>query len=140
MNTELQKFWDMMKADENLRKELEERVKNYTGEPSEKAIMEAVVIPLAQEHGLMFTGNDYVEAVQELSQDEMAQVAGGASIGFGGGTFGCDVLGSGFGSAAGIGAAGACLFIGIGTGMSLCMFSGVTWDMDECKPNRDKES
>lgn len=133
MSAELQKFWDMLNADESLQQKMADAVRNYSGEQTDRAVFEGVVVPLAKEQGITISVDDYISAVQELSQDEMAQVGGGAAPAVGGGFFGCYGLGGGVGSGGGYGSGGLCLIVGYGIGSTVCMLSGIAFDEDEVR-------
>lgn len=113
MKQNFQKFMELVNSDEAIQKKLEEAVKNYTGEQTEQAAFENIVVPVAAEAGLPFTMEDFKQSVHELTPDEMNQVAGGRSIGT------CHGMGVGWGmpdiseeNGTEIGV--DCFFIGIG--------------------------
>ncbi len=102
------KFEEQVMKDEKLQKKLEEATKAYQGDTAdEKAVFEAVIVPVAKEAGLEFTFEEAAEAQKaamdgEIDLKEMKAVAGGIAnrqFGF------CIIVGSGEGS-------GFCLFSG----------------------------
>ena len=112
--------------------ELQEKLKaeanQYTGEQTQEAAFEILVMPVAKETGLHFTWEEYREyleqRVQQLDLSEMDQVAAGSSYGFG--AFGCAIVGLGAGGGGGDWTGGACLAVGLGTGALSCLVNGVS--------------
>lgn len=78
------RFMELMNEDEGIQKKVREATESYIGEkPDEKALFNAVIAPVAKEAGLEFTFEDAAELAksseEELSEDELSSVAGGAS-------------------------------------------------------------
>ena len=63
MKEDFNKFIELVKEDVSLQKELEE------------AAFNSIIAPIAKEKGFSFTLDDIKAAAQELSIDEMSQVA-----------------------------------------------------------------
>ena len=129
MITDIQKFADLIRTDETFRNKLKAAADAYTGEQTEEAIFNNVLTPVAKEYGISATFDEYkgyIERLsdQELSKDELAQVAGGKISGGGIGVFDCKVLGLGAGAGGGSGAFGFCVILGAGEGMAACLTVG----------------
>ena len=90
MSEGILKFRELMQTDKAFQSKLEAALENYKGEKTEKAVFEAVLTPLAQEYGISATFEEYLDAIsdQELSLDELNQVAGGTAK-----TNNCSVVG-----------------------------------------------
>ena len=125
MNQDIKKFIELLKTDESLQEQMKAAAEKYEGNQMPEAAFKDLVLSIAQEAGFHFTWEDlqeYVkqeaEKLQELSADEMSQVAGGSS---GGG------LGACLSAGLGIGFTGEffCLVIGGGEGASICAVKGV---------------
>jgi len=79
MSEGIKKFEELMKTDEVFKEKLKKAMDSYDGEKTQEAIFDAVLTPLAEEYGISATIEElkqYSEC-QELSEDEMNQVAGG---------------------------------------------------------------
>ena len=84
MNQDIQKFIELLKTDESVSEKLKVSAENYTGEKTLDATFQNLIAPAAEEAGLHFNQEEYQEyvvqqtrAIQELSLDELDQVAGG---------------------------------------------------------------
>ena len=114
------KCMELMKTDVELQKKVKAAMDAYTGEKTDaKTVFDEVLAPIAKEIGYECSYED-VEALarpsgdEELSEDEVAMVAGGGK-GAGGGNVGfCIVLGFGEGDTSGNYA--KCDYVGIGLG------------------------
>ena len=105
-NANLIKFRDLLASDAEFQEKFRKAAEAYDGPKDEKSVFEKLILPLAEEHGLSATYeefSDYIDSFRgtegELSDDELEQVAGGKSrdktgIGF------CLIVGAGdlFGS------------------------------------------
>jgi len=127
MNEGLRKFDELLKTDAAFQEKLKAAVESYTGEKTEEAVFEAVLVPLAKEYGITASFEEYKEYVsgisnddRELSEDEINQVAGG-SKGAGLGFSLCYGWGLGIGSADG----SKCLGVGAGGETGICAGAGV---------------
>lgn len=82
----VREFMEFLNRDEELQKKLKTATEAYTGDKTdEKAVFEAVIVPIAKEAGYEFSFEDVEElakasGVDELSEDELAAVAGGGYI------------------------------------------------------------
>ncbi|MCR4907466.1 MAG: Nif11-like leader peptide family natural product precursor [Lachnospiraceae bacterium] len=78
------KFEEKIMKDEEFQKRMEEAAKAYEGDQKdEKAVFEAVIVPVAKEAGLTFTFEELSEARKAVSDGEidlkdMKAVGGGA--------------------------------------------------------------
>ena len=87
---DLIKFRELLNTDTEFQDKLRKAAESYTGEPGDKAVFENLLIPLAKEYGLSATFEEFVEYLKafmgggeaELSEDELAMVAGGKGICF----------------------------------------------------------
>jgi len=127
MKEDLVKFLELVKTDEALQKKLEEAAKNYTGEQTNEAVFNTVIVPVAKEAGYDITLDDMTQFVHELNPDEMGQVAGGYGAGIGGQI--CFILGIGGGGNLsqdkdGSMSGGLCAGFGLGSGISGCLVYG----------------
>lgn len=141
VNADFKKFEELLKTDKEFQEKLQAAAENYTGEPSEEAVFENLLLPLGQEYGLSATFEEFQSYISgfagaeggELSEEELAQVAGGkggggAGIGF------CLIVGTGIGAggapddSTGIGG-GLCAMIGLGWGGYECWGSGQSGDI-----------
>jgi len=131
MNEGLKKFEELLKNDQEFQKKLQELTQNYTGEASEEAFFNEVLIPFAKEYGISASYEEYKEYIREsmkvpLSEEEMSQVAGGYGSGKGYGAIGCSGVGLGLGGGGGNGTGGGCYFLGAGWGGDACWGEGTT--------------
>ena len=118
------KFEELLVSDEKLQAKLRAAADSYTGDKKdEKAVFDAVIVPLANEANLPFTyeeAREYAMENRELSLDEGNAAAGG-NADVDGGTSWCFWIGGGddpdaeacgaFTPETGF---GACAFIGVG--------------------------
>ena len=118
------KFEELLTGDKDLQAKLRAAMDSYTGDKkNEKAVFDAVLVPLAEETGLPFTyeeAREYAMENRELSLDEGNAAAGG-SADVDDGTSWCFYIGGGndpdaedcgaFTPETGF---GACAFIGVG--------------------------
>jgi len=129
MNEGLKKFEELMRNDTAFQEKLKAAVENYTGEQTEQAVFEGVLVPLAKEYGITASFKEfqaYVNGIsnedRELSEDEVNQVAGGKNGGFGSSV--CVGVGVGFGGGSGSEGAGGCVGVGGGMGHYECFGEG----------------
>ena len=85
------KFMELVASDEALQRKLEERTDAYEGDPAdERAIFEAIILPVAKEAGFELSYEDMTSLAdnknnkkgklgKKLSDDELMMVAGGVS-------------------------------------------------------------
>ena len=90
------KFEELLTSDENLQTKLRAAADSYTGDKKdEKAVFDAVIVPLANEANLPFTyeeAREYAMENRELSLDEGNAAAGGNAE-LDGGKGGCAIIG-----------------------------------------------
>jgi len=134
MNEGLKKFEELMKNDVAFQEKLKTAMESYTGEQTAEAIFEDVLVPLAKEYGISASFEEFKEYVasvsngdRELSENEVNQVAGGKTGGFG--IVGCAMIGVGLGGGGGDGTYGGCIAIGGGVGANACGGPGISDDM-----------
>ena len=127
MNEGLKKFEELLKTDAAFQGKMKAAMENYTGERTEQAVFEAILVPLANEHGISASYEEFQEYIRttangdkELNDDEIDQVAGGTK-GFGASA--CSQWGFGLGFVFGEGGSG-CIGLGNG-GTNACAGSGV---------------
>ena len=123
MNEGLKKFEELMKTDTAFQEKLKAVMENYTGERTEQAVFEGVLLPLAKEYGITATLEEVKEYInnvsgqdRELSEDEVNQVAGGKDFG----ATACLGWGVGFGDSG----SGKCVVLGAGDGAGACAGEG----------------
>lgn len=129
------KFRKLLFSDSGFQEELRAAAEAYTGEQDVKSIFDNLLVPIAEKHGLSgtyeefgeFLGSITEESESELSEDELAQIAGGKGGGLGIGR--CVAYGVGVGAAGALTdnryfGLGACLVVGAGTGIYSCAGSG----------------
>ena len=88
--SDLVKFRELLNTDTAFQDKLRKAAESYTGEPDDKAVFDNLLIPLAGEYGLSASYEEFVEYLgafmgdggSELSEDELAMVAGGKGICF----------------------------------------------------------
>ena len=105
-NTDLIKFKDLLTSDAEFREKFKKAAEAYDGPQDEKSVFEKLILPLAEEHGLSATYEEFkaykdtfVGEEGELSDEELEQVAGGKSEGLPGtGLCVCVGVGDLFGS------------------------------------------
>ena len=131
MNENLEKFRKLLLTDGEFQKKLVSANEAYAGEKTEKAIFENVLVPVAEEYGISATYEEFQQYISDLaslnmSDDELAQIAGGDKGYNGGGLCGadCKILGAGFGVGAGEKSGNICLVIGVGYGETVCAAVG----------------
>ena len=140
MKNNVQKFVELLQADEAFREKVQDAIRNYSGEENAEAVFQKVFRPAAEEKGFGFTLEDMKAYIQEktdseqmLSQDELDQAAGGLAVGIGGTV--CYLIGIGFGVQAkepdhpaengpDHNEVGGCAAIGAGNGAGICMAVG----------------
>lgn len=91
INTDILKFRDLLSSDSECQEKLKAAVEAYTGEQDEKSVFDNLLLPLAKEYGLSATYDEFKEFTgalvggteDELSEDELAQIAGGKDSGYG---------------------------------------------------------
>ena len=129
MNKGIKEFEELMKTDEQFQEKLKTAMKNYTGEQTEEAIFNNVLIPVAAEYGITATFEEckeYAESFssEELGEDEMRQIAGGKIEGVGAGYVTCRVVGLGGGINGTSEGGGICVILGGGWGDTICAATG----------------
>ena len=81
MNKNVEKFQQMLSADEDLRNELQAAADAYNGSKADdRAVFENVILPAARSVGVEFTYEEACEAIldgRDLTDDELELVAGG---------------------------------------------------------------
>ena len=98
---DLNKFRELLISDADFQTKFRKAAEEYTGEQNEKAVFDNLLMPLAEEYGLSASFEEFSEYMRalssgpagELSEDELAQVAGGK----GSGGFLCGGIGVGLG-------------------------------------------
>ena len=117
----IERFEELLRSDETLQAKLRAAADAFDGDKQdERAIFDAIVAPLAVEVGLPFTfdeGKEFAVSSAELSDEELAAVAGGGQDGYGRPDDGCIFIGLSVGGDACTsesGGAGACCGLGIG--------------------------
>ncbi len=130
------KFEELLRTDISFQTKLRQAAEQYSGDSGdEKAIFENLLLPVAQEYGLSASYEefrDYMKAItspgnEELSENELEQVAGGKGGGAGVGF--CLGIGTGIGGGGATAPdipvnGGLCAMIGIGVGGYSCFGSG----------------
>lgn len=127
------KFQELLNSDAEFREKFRTAVGNYTGSPELQEVFEKVILPLGEERGLSATYEEfagYMKALSEgsqaeLSEDELAQVAGGKVSAAGVGALGCQFIGAGLGGGGGTDGGGICVGIGMGGGGLVCLAAGI---------------
>ena len=121
------KFEEAVRNNKDLQAKLENATKAYTGDKTdEKAVFDAIIVPIANEEGLPFTFEEAIDlkkesADEEIDLDDMTAVAGGTCgvykdfDGQGAYAF-CLLIGIGSGAGAGVLGASACMVLGLGVG------------------------
>lgn len=131
MNSDIKAFEKLMREDPDTQEKLRVAAEGYNGDPADvKAIFENILLPVAKEAGYTATFEELEEylgslsasAGDDLSEDELAQVAGGKPdvTGGGVGALGCIFAGVGAGAIGTSKGVGACLVIGLGLGEGVC--------------------
>ena len=129
LNEGIIKFEELMKTDAQVQEKLKTAMENYTGEQTEEAVFNNVLAPVAAENGIAATFEEYKEYMEsfnneELSKDELTQVAGGKIEGIGAGYMTCRVVGLGGGINGTSEGGSACVIIGAGWGDTVCAATG----------------
>ncbi len=122
---DLKRFQELLTSDADFQEKFRKAAEAYTGEKDEKSVFDGVLLPLAKEYGLSATYEEFkeyistfaVNAGNELSEDELAQVAGGK----GNGLVVCAVVGAGIGRTNKV---DFCTILGWGLGV--CLAEGAT--------------
>ena len=131
MNENLERFKELLLTDEEFQSKLKAASEAYTGEQTEEAVFNNVLVPLAAEYGVTATFDefkDYLSGLEnvEMSQEELGQIAGGDK-GFGASAcFGVGVGVGGHGEGSRINA--ICILVGTGDKVAACAGNGVTTD------------
>ena len=129
----ISKFEELLRTDKDFQEKLRDAVLAYTGEQTEEAIFDQVLVPLAAEYGITGTFEEfrnYISSLseRELSTDEMAQISGGTNKGGGIDVGMCFGMGFGVGVGGGQGAGNVCALIGVGYGSVNCTGTGEVLD------------
>ncbi len=87
-NTDILKFKELLTADAGFQEKFKKAAESYSGAPDVKSVFDNVLLPLGKEYGLSATFDEfkgYMDSLGnrdgELSDDELAQVAGGKADG-----------------------------------------------------------
>lgn len=88
--SDLIKFRELLNTDTDFQDKLRKAAESYTGESDDKAVFDNLLVPLAGEYGLSATYEEFVEYLgafmgdggSELSEEELAMVAGGKGLCF----------------------------------------------------------
>ena len=137
MISDIQKFWEMMQTDKQVQEKLRAASEAYTGEQTEEAIFEGVLVPVAKEYGISATFEEYKafldqlfksqsQGKSQLSEQELEQVAGGSGkeTNYGVGAVACYGFGVGLGNPTGL-----CVGIGVSDGrQGACMGKGTVYN------------
>lgn len=130
MNQDLQKFRELLITDTDFQQKLQAAAEAYTGDQTEEAVFNSVLVPIASEYGITATFDEFKEYMEklnsdaEMSKEELSQVAGGKANGGGLGGALCYGAGIGFGAAAGSKSGGGCVVVGAGWGRTVCVTVG----------------
>ena len=126
----LEKCRELFLTDEKFQKKLKAAAEAYTGEQTEEAIFNSILVPLAAEYGITATFDefkDYIASLNngaEMSKDELCRIAGGKVNGGGVGINQCNYVGLGLGVVASSESGGVCVLIGGGGGADFCWAGG----------------
>ena len=63
---EIRKFQELMSTDEEFQKKLKDALETYTGEKTDEAVFNQVLIPLASEYGITATYDEYKAYIDQL--------------------------------------------------------------------------
>ena len=95
-------------------------MESYTGENSEEAVFNGVLVPVAKEYGISVSFEEFKEYINNLASadeimdnEELKQIAGGKGGGLGAAV--CKYIGFGAGGAGGDGGGIGCIILGFGT-------------------------
>ena len=129
MNKDILKIENLIRTDEEFQAKLKAAADAYTGEQTEEEVFNNVFLPVAAEYGIIATYDevkDYLSNLDgdEMSKDELHQIAGGGKGGHGGGC--CYTIGFGLGGASEDGSGAGCLVIGAGWGTVFCDGEGIS--------------
>lgn len=130
MNQDLEKFKELIMTDESFQNKLKDSAEAYNGEQTEEAVFNNVLAPVIEEYGITVTLEDIKEYAASMAdsdiEDELSQVSGGKSSGYGifGGS--CIVAGVGLGGSFGKEGGIVCAVVGVGWGNSNCLGKGVS--------------
>ncbi len=136
---DLLKYRDLLLNDSDFQKKFLAAAEKYDGDKDEKAVFDKVVLPLGKEYGLSATYEEFKEYTDtfagitepELSEDELAQVAGGK----GGGLIWTKCMLFGFGI--GVGGATEKTSTGYDAGMGICIGIGAGGNGVSCAGSGD---
>ncbi len=128
------KFMELLISDADFQEELKKAAEAYSSEQSEKAVFDNLLLPFAEKYGLSGTYEEFgeylasftAETDRELSEDELAQIAGGKGGGLGicrCVSFGVGIGGGGTETDCKVGM-GLCILTGAGIGYWHCAGSG----------------
>ena len=85
MNEGMEKFRKLLLTDEDFRNKLKAAVESYTGEKTEEAVFNNVVVPFAAQYDITATYDEFKAYLEhlaaedtEMNKDEVSQVAGGS--------------------------------------------------------------
>lgn len=128
MNEGIRKFRELFLTDEEFQQKLKAAATAYTGEQTEEAIFNGMLVPLAEEYGISVSYDEYhafLSGDLEMNNEELMQVAGGTK---GAGATICFAIGIGAGLSEddddnGVGGS-LCAAVGIGAGGAACMGDG----------------
>ena len=128
MNKNLEIFRELLLTDTEFQKKLQDALSSYTGEKTEEAVFNEVLVPFAAEYGITATFDElkkYMGSLSdaEMNKDELSQITGGTK-GFGMAT--CSSVGFGLGGYGEDGEVNTiCLIFGGGKNSALCAGSGI---------------
>ena len=129
MNEGIKRFEELLKTDEEFQKKLQDAFLAYTGEKTEEAVFDNVIVPFAAEYNISATFDELKEYIaeqnyREIDQDELKQISGGTSKGGGVVATGCFYVGGGLGAGGGSESGGVCVLLGFGWGRTEGFGSG----------------
>ena len=128
----IEKFRELLLSDEEFQKKLQDAAASYTGDQSEEAAFNNILVPLAAEYGITATFDEFKAYISELDGEEMSkgelqQISGGKVNGGGAGMIACDGTGLGIGFAGTTEGGGFCIGIGGGNAGTICLTAGAGW-------------
>lgn len=135
MHGGIRQFVDLLNENETFRDKLKTMLEQYDGEQTEEAVFDNVLLPLGQEYGISATYEDFRAFLDEFNEREMsdveiAQIAGGGAKGFGANL--CVAFGIGGGATkiegSTQGGGGFCIGVGLGSGFQSCVTKGIGFD------------
>jgi len=119
MNEGIKKFEELMRSDKSFQTKLKAAVETYSGEKTEEAVFNGLLLPVAKEYDISVSYEEYKDYISNLEntdgimdKDELIQIVGGKGGGFGGGY--CRYVGVGAGGAGGDGEGFGCVVLGFG--------------------------